>query len=46
MSSTAIPAPLVGPPVYEVTSVEASLEEVEGWWQAKGIRSVKTPKGV
>ena len=46
MSSTAILAPFVGLPVYEVTSVEVSLEKVEGWWQAKGIRSVKTLKGV
>ena len=29
---------------YKVTSMLASLRKVEGWWQAKGIRSMNTLK--
>ena len=45
-SLTAILVPYVGYPIYEETSVVASLGEIEGQWQTKGIRSVKTLKGV
>ena len=44
-SLTAIPAACVGRPIYEVNSMVASLGEIEGRWQAKGIRRVKTLKG-
>ena len=44
-SLTAILAPHVGCCLYGVTPIVASLGEVEGWWQVKEIRSVKTPKG-
>ena len=44
-SLTTILAPYMGCPIYEAASVVASLGEIEGWGQAKGIRSVKTPKG-
>ena len=37
--------PCVDHPIYEVISMVVSLREVEGQWQAKGVRSVKTPKG-
>ena len=36
--------PYVGCPIYKVTSMLASLRKVEGWWQAKGIRGMKTMK--
>lgn len=42
---TAILVPYVGRPIYAVTSVVASLGEIEGWPQAQGIRSVRTLKG-
>ena len=35
----------MGCPIYEVASMVASLGEIKGWGQAKGIRSVKTLKG-
>lgn len=41
----AILVPCVGHPIYRVTSMVGSLREVEGQWQAKWVRSVKTPKG-
>lgn len=41
---TTILMPYVGRPTYEVTLIVASLGEVEGQWQIKGIRSVKTLK--
>ena len=44
-SLTAILAPHVGCCLCGVTPVVASLGELEGWWQVKEIRSVKTPKG-
>ena len=43
-SLIAILASYMGHPIYEVTLMVASLEEVEKEWQSKGIRSVKTPK--
>ena len=43
-SLTAILKLYVGCPIYKVTSMLASLRKVEGWWQAKGIRSMKTLK--
>lgn len=44
-SLTALLVPFVGHPIYKVTSMVASLGEIEGWQWAKGIRCVKTPKG-
>ena len=44
-SMTTILAPYMGCPIYEVASMVASLGEIKGWGQAKGIRSVKTLKG-
>lgn len=38
-------APCVGHPIYKVISMVVSLREVEGQWQAKQVRNVKTPKG-
>lgn len=43
-SFNAILKPYVGCPICKVTSMLASLRKVEGWWQAKGIRSMKTLK--
>lgn len=43
-SLTAILKLYVGCPIYKVTSMLASLRKVEGWWQAKGIRSMNTLK--
>ena len=43
-SLAAILAPYVGRPIYDVTSMVASLGEIEGRWQAKGIRRVKILK--
>ena len=42
-SLTAILVPFVGHPIYKVTSIAASLGEIEGWQWAKGISCVKTP---
>ena len=36
---------LCGHPIYEVTSMVASLGEIDEWQQAKEIRSVKTQRG-
>ena len=44
-SLAAILVPPMGPPIYDVTSMVASLGEIEGWQQTKGIRRVKTLKG-
>ena len=42
---TTILASYMGHPIYEVASMVASLGEIEGWGQAKGIKSMKTSKG-
>ena len=42
-SLTATLAPDWGTP--SITSMVASLGEIEGQWQGKGVRSVKTLKG-
>ena len=34
-----------GAPFYEVTSMQANLGEIEQQQQAKGVRSVRIPKG-
>ena len=34
-----------GAPFYEVTSMRANLGEIEQQQQAKGVRSVRIPKG-
>ena len=44
-SLTAIPAPCLGRPIYEVTSMVASLGAVEGWRGRRHFESVKTLKG-
>ena len=44
-SLAAILVPSMGRPIYDVTSMVASLGEIEGWQQTKGIRRVKTLKG-
>ena len=41
----AILTPYVGWPIYEVTSMMASLGDTEGQWQAKSIRAVKPSMG-
>ena len=43
-SLTAILAPSVGCLLRKVTWIVASSGETEGWQQAKGLRSVKSPK--
>ena len=44
-SRTAILVTYVWCHIYEVTLIVTSLGEIEGWQEAKGIRSVKTLKG-
>ena len=44
-SLPAILAPHVECCLYGVTSMVVILGELQRWWQAKEIRSVKTPKG-